>query len=121
MITTKVLQCVRGQTLPLIFTVRDYQGALLDLTGASAFVTVRTDALATVTTIALTAGSGTIISNQTAELRGQFTAVITPAQTQDLEVGDYIWDAWIVTAANEKYPVVAPSTFTLIHEVTVTP
>lgn len=118
MITTKVMSCVRGQTLPLVFTCRDYKGQLVNLTGAACYLTVRTDELAAVAVVALTTGSGIVLADQTGAQMGQFTATIPPTATLPLEVGDYVWDAWVVTAAGDKFPVIATSIFTLLHEIT---
>jgi len=118
MITTMALTCVRGQTLPLVATVRDYKNQLVDLTGATCYLTVRTDEKAAAALIALQTGSGIVLADQTGALKGQFTATILPTQTLSLEVGDYVWDMWVVDATGNKYPVIATSRFTLLHQVT---
>jgi hypothetical protein len=120
-IKTKELRKVRGTTIKLTITVRDQDGALVDLTGATAHLRVRTDLKSTAIIQKSSPASGIVLSAQSGATLGQFVATISHSDTAALEPGDYHWDSWIVTAAGERYAVIGPSKLTLLHEVTTLP
>ncbi len=118
MVKTYDLRKVRGTTISLTFTVKDEDGQAVDITGATAYLRVRPDyKSAPVIQLSSPASGIGIAAPQTGATKGQFTATATPAQTAALEPGDYVWDAWIVTAAAARHAVVAPSKLTLLREV----
>lgn len=127
MISTYDFSMVRGQTKPLLFTVRyargypSVGGQVVDLTGATAYFRVRPDMKAAPVVSLSSATTGIVIATQTGSTKGQFTVTIVPNDTKDLPIvsgDDYIWDSWVVLATGEKFPVIAPSRVILIPEVT---
>lgn len=121
MIKTKDIRAVRGTTLRLTFTVRDEHGAVVDLTGATAHLRVRPDLKAAAIITKSSPASGVVISTQTGATKGQYVATVLHSDTSALTPGDYAWDSWIVTAGGDRFAVVAPSTLTLLQEVTTLP
>ncbi len=112
---------VRGQTWRATLTVKDERGARVDLTGATAYLRVRPDVKAAAAVAKSSPSGGIAISTQAGSTLGQFIATISPSDTAALAAGDYLWDAWIVDAAGDRWPVVAPSKLTIIPEVTTLP
>jgi hypothetical protein len=121
MIKTKDIRAVRGTTIRLTCTVRDERGATVDLTGATVHLRVRPDLKAAPVIQLSSATAGVVISTQTGATRGQYVATIAHDDTADLPTGDYAWDSWIVTDDGDRFAVVAPSTLTLLAEVTTLP
>ena len=66
MITTKDLRMVRGQTYPLLFTVKSALGARVDLTGATVHFSVRTDLKAQPIIHKLSPGTGAVVLHRLA-------------------------------------------------------
>ena len=119
MIATKDLRMVRGQTLRLAVTVKDHNQARVSLTGATIHLRVRPDPKAApVITLSSPATGITIAADQVGTTKGDCTATIAPSLTASLPVGDYVYDLWIVDAAADRFPVVAPSRLTILPEVT---
>lgn len=127
MLKTKDIPLIRGQTLPLTFTVRDQLNNRVDLTGAQAFMWIRADMkvdasvkLASV----LTSGHrvGIVFADQTADHRGEFTVTIIPSDTATLVAlgadDPYLYDAWVVLADGSRWPVVALSKMPLYPQST---
>jgi hypothetical protein len=121
MIKTHDLRKVRGTTISLTFTVKDEDGQVADLTGATAYLRVRPDAKAAPVIQKQSPSTGITISTQTGATKDQFVATLDPADTAALEQGDYLWDAWIVTAAAARHAVIAPSKLSLLREVSTIP
>lgn len=121
MITTRIERIQRGSTWKRRYTVRDSTGQPIDITGAFAYLTARTDTKATVASFAKTVGSGIVIDPDQVTNTGQFTVTVDAADTATLEVGDYVYDVWIKLATGEKYPVIATSRLTIFREVTAVP
>lgn len=118
MITTKDLRMVRGQTLPLRCTVKNAMGARVDLTGATAHLSVRTDLKAAPIIHKFSPGTGIVLAAQTGDTLGQFTATLDVTDTLTLVPGDYFYDIWIVDASTARFPVVATSRLAIQAEVT---
>ena len=116
------LRKVRGSTIALRLTVKDQDGQAVDLTGATAHLRVRPDPKAAPVITKSSPASGIVLASpQTGATKGQCTATIGPADTAALEPGDYVWDAWIVTAGGDRHAVVSPSKLTLLREVSTIP
>lgn len=127
MLKSRDIQVVRGQTLPVLFTVKDHLKQRVDLTGAVAYMWIRADAKVDASiklASAVTAGHrvGIVLADQTADHKGEFTATLIPADTQGLVAlgadDPYIYDAWIVLADTTRWPVVATSKMPLYPETT---
>lgn len=117
MITTYDERIVRGQTVRRTYTVKDEKGQRVDITGATVHLRIRPDIKAA-PVVSKTTGSGITISAQTGSTKGQFVATLAPADTKALPIGDYVYDVWVVEADADAFPVIAPSKFTILPEVT---
>lgn len=127
MLRTKDIPMVRGQTMPILFTVKDQKGARQDLTGAVAYMWIRADMkvdAAVKLASAVTSGHrvGIVLADQTAEHKGEFTVTIIPSDTQGLVAlgaeDPWLYDAWVVLADTTRWPVVALSKIPLYPEAT---
>lgn len=121
MIKTYDFRMVRGETKTLELSVVDERGAAVDLTGAIAYLRWRPDIKSSpVVQLDSTGGSPaiTILDQTVAATKGKLRAVHAPAATHALEVGTYVWDAWIVATSGDRFAIIAPSSVTLIQEVT---
>ena len=112
---------VRGATWRVTLTIKDERGARVSLAGATVYLRVRPDVKAPPVIQLSSPSTGIAISTQAGSTLGQVVATIAPAATIDLATGDYLWDAWVVDAALDHWPVVAPSKLTIIPEVTTLP
>lgn len=117
---------VRGQTKSFSFTAKypigdpnGLGGQPIDLTGATAVSSIRTDSKATpIITLDNGSNGGMALLAQTGATKGQFTWTLQPTQTKSLPVGTYVWDVWVVLSTGEKLPIVWPSDMTLVQEST---
>jgi hypothetical protein len=121
MIKTHNIRAVRGTTIRLTCMVRNEDGAQVDLTGATVHLRVRPDLKAAAIIQKSSPASGIVLSTQTGATKGQYVATILHSDTAALATGDYAWDSWVVTAGGDRFAVVAPSTLTLLAEVTTLP
>ena len=81
MIKTHDLRKVRGATIALTLTVKDEDGQAVDLTGATAYLRVRTDPKAAPVIQLSSPATGIVIAPvQTGATKGQCTATVTPSQ-----------------------------------------
>lgn len=127
MIRTRDIAAVRGQTLPITFTVRDQFGARVPLDGAACYLWIRADmkvdAVVKLASVATTGHRvGISIADQSADHQGEFTATIIPSDTASLVAlgaeDPYLYDVWVVLADGSRWPVVALSLFPLYPEAT---
>jgi hypothetical protein len=130
MIRTKDIPVVRGQTLPITFTIKDQRGQRVDLTGGAVYLWVRAD-MKVDASIKLASQTttdhriGIVISDQTGEHKGECVATLVPADTAGLVAlgaGDpYIYDAWVVLADGSHFPIVSASSMPLYPQATTVP
>lgn len=127
MIKTRDISVIRGQTLPILFIVRDHLKQRQDLTDAVAYLWVRADAKvdASIKLASATTDDhriGIVFADQTADHKGEFTATLIPEDTQGLVAlgadDPYIYDAWVVLVDGSRWPVVATSKMPLHPETT---
>src|ERR1041384_1165030 len=112
MLKTRDFPMVRGQTMTVLFTVKDERKTRVDLTGAQVYLWVRADAKVDASiklASAVTAGHriGIILADQTADQKGEFTATFIPADTADLVAmgadDPYLYDCWVVDSTAAAY------------------
>lgn len=124
---TKDIPMVRGQTMPIEFTLKDRFGTRVDLTGAAAYMWVRADIKIDASiklSSAVTAGHriGIIFADQSGEHRGEFTATLIPSDTSGLVAlgseDPWLFDVWVVLADGTRTPVVSLSKLPLYPEAT---
>ncbi len=127
MIKTRDMPMVRGQTLPLTFTVKDQRGERVNLTGATAYMWIRADmkvdAVVKLASAATTGHRvGIVLADQTADHKGEFTATVIPSDTANLIAlgtsDPYLYDAWVVQSDGSRWPVIALSLMPLYPEAT---
>lgn len=118
------LRVVRGATVTIgPIEVRDHLAQLVDLTGATIYVTVRAPlaAAAAIAKVSSAGGSGIAIATQAGTTLGQFTVTFQSSETRSLSPGEFAWDAWAVIAGGARLVVVDPSRFQLVREVSAIP
>ena len=130
MIRTRDITLVRGQTMAITFTARDERSNRVDLTGATCYMWIRADIkVDAVVKLASTATPGhrvgITVADQTADHKGEFTATLVPADTQDLVAlgaeDPYMYDAWVVLADGSRWPVIALSLMPIYPQATTIP
>ena len=120
---TKDIRRVRGETIKLRFTVRDADGALVNLTGYTVYFRVRPDpkAAPTISLASTDFGNPIVIQAQSGLTLGVYDVTVSHALSAALAVGDHVFDSWIVSPAGEYFAVVAPSRLSILQEVTTLP
>ena len=115
------LSVYQGNSRTLRVTVYDENGDLEDLTGSTAYFTVRQKVISTATVIAKvsTTPADITILPQTGDTLGQFDVNLVPADTNALPVdAPFTYDVWVELASGDRYTVVPPSTFLILPAVT---
>lgn len=99
------LRIYRGDTLPRTFTLTDFDGAALNLTGASATFSVKTDVGAGSYIFQKTGTQGGASSGITfpSPTLGKLTVEIVPADTQSVTPGNYVWDLQVTLASGRVH------------------
>lgn len=118
------LRVIRGSTRTIgPIEVRDHLVQLVDLTGATVYVAVRSplSGAPSISKVSSAGGSGIVIEAQVGATLGQFTVAFQPAETRTLVPGEYVWDAWAIAAGGVRHVVVDPSRFQLVREISAIP
>ena len=100
-ITTTVLNCTRGDTAAWDVAVTDQAGAVVNLTGATSYFTIRDEAALAQTAdadAALQVSSAAGITYTTAA-SGLMRITLSKTQTRTLAVRSYVWDLQITDAS----------------------
>lgn len=119
-----VLSVYRGESKTLLLLVDqpdpDNVGAYLpvDLTGASVYFTVKTQADSI--DIVLQKTTAQITEIELSDPRGGLARIfLHPLDTQPLSTrATYVFDVWVVLGSGARHPVVPPSTFRVLPAVT---
>lgn len=108
----------RGQAKTLGLTVVDGNGKPYNLTGATVILTVKESAESQNVLIRKTSENAAqaII---TAPREGLAQIYMSPSDTRNLAVKQYVFDVWVVTADGKPYPVVEESVLDLKPSITV--
>ena len=115
--TSNLLEIVRGTSKTLDVTVLDEDGDPFDLTGATIWFTVKkviSDEFAVIQKKS-DVPAEIVITDARA---GTCEIYLLPDDTRLLDVREYVFDIWVVTAAGARYLVAGPSTLELQNSVT---
>lgn len=111
---------IRGTSKTLVLTIRDKEGDLVNLTGSTIYMTVRTketDENCLFQKIS-TSGQQIDIPNPTDGIAKIF---IDPQDTIGKKPTRYVYDILIILASGERHVVVGPAVFEIKAGVTVVP
>lgn len=99
------LRVYRGDTLVRTFTLTDFNGTALNLTGASATFSVKTSLAAGTYLFQRTGTQGGAASGITypAPTSGQLTVEVVPSNTQSEAVASYVWDLQVTLSSGRVY------------------
>lgn len=112
------VQIIRGTSKTLQLTVVDSVSKPVDLTGARVVMTVKDRFEDTKNVFQKTSDAGTQVLITDAK-GGIAQIFINPADTQDREIKQYVFDVWVILSSGKRYAVVPPSIFDLQPGVTV--
>jgi hypothetical protein len=108
----------RGQSKTFELRVTDEVAAVVDLTGATVWFTVKGDLLDRDPTI-LKVSSDPVQIKISEPKRGVALIYLQPDDTRNLEIQEYVFDVWVQLASGKRYPVIPPSVFVVEAGVTV--
>lgn len=112
------VQIIRGTSKTLQLSVADATGKPVDLTGSRIVMTVKSKFEDTTNVFQKTTDQATQVL--ITDARGGVAQVfINPADTQDREIKQYLFDVWVILSSGKRYAVVPPSIFDLQPGVTV--
>lgn len=113
------IEIYRGASKTFELHVTDAEETDVDLTGARVIFSVKCDLSDAAPLIQKdsNAGAGEVDINHPKE--GKAEIKLVPSDTQNMDVGEYVFDVWVVLASGTRSPVVAPSPFKVVAGVTV--
>lgn len=113
---------IRGTSRTIEVTFQNQEtGEAVDLTGSRILFTVKSDIRDTLPTIQKDSSVGITQVEITNALAGTARVYINYMDTHDLDLGDYVYDLWIVLSSGKRYTAVAPSVFSVEAGVTIIP
>jgi len=111
---------IRGSSKTYELTVVDENNDPVDLTGARVLFTVKTLITDASPVIQKDSQAGAaqieIMPNPKA---GKARIYLSPSDTRNLDVAEYVFDAWVVLSSGKRHPVIPPSIFEVEAGVTV--
>lgn len=121
--TTYRVSVVQGASLSIDVVVKDADGALVDLTGASAYFTTRRridDVVRTIYKRSLLAGGSAAEIDVLDQVTypGTYRILLVPDDTRTVRPDRYVWDTWIQLATGELYPTVTAAPFQITPAIT---
>jgi len=111
------VEVTQGASKTLVLTVVDQNGDFVDLTGWKVYLTVRGSLDDQTPLIVKTSADATQIALPDPR-NGTARIYILPADTANLDRGDYLYDIWVETASGDRVPVVPVSIFRVVQGVT---
>lgn len=114
------LSMYRGTSKTLQVAVKDDSGAVVDITGAHLYFTLKKDVRDTQPVVQKVSTDVAQIEF-TAPRSGVARIYIVPADTQTLDTGIYTFDVLLVLPSGKRYLVVPPTEFELMATVSVVP
>lgn len=112
----------RGESKTYVFTARDDNDLPVDLAGASSITFAVNYPVGPPYAVLISKGlgSGVALLPQTGDTKGQFTVLLDPADTADIDPLDYRADVWAVLGGIRRC-LVPPSLWSLRDPVTSPP
>lgn len=112
------IELIRGSSKTFLLSVVDEIGAVQSLDGATVYFTVKCDLKDTETKIVKSSAQPAEIEIY-APAEGKAKIYLTPGDTLNMDLGEYVFDVWVELASGKRYPVVKPSPFIIEAGVTV--
>lgn len=113
------IEIFRGASKTFELEVKDGEEEAVDLTGARVILSVKCDLSDAAPLIQKDSQVGAAQVDITHPHEGIAEIKFVPSDTQTMDVGEYIFDVWVVLASGTKGPVIPPSPFRVMAGVTV--
>ena len=113
------IEIFRGSSKVYELQVTDAEGKAVDLTGARVVLSVKCDVKDAAALIQKDSLVGPTQVDITRPKEGIAEIKLAPSDTRTLNVGQYVFDVWVVLAGGAQSPVVLPSPFRVVAGVTV--
>lgn len=118
--TSNAVDIIQGSSRTLELTVVDDADAVIDLTGAKIYMSVKSD-LASQYPIIQKVSTNVLECEITTPKGGVAQIYLNPSDTQTLDPDVYMYDVWVVLADGRRYAIIEQSPFTVRQGVTVIP
>lgn len=114
------ISLIRGTSKTILLSVTTSAGKPVDLTGATLFFTVK---VREEDEMPLIHKSSVDIAQieVTDAIGGAAKIYLNPEDTHDTDIGQYMFDVWVVLSSLKRYVVIPPSTFEVLPGVTELP
>jgi hypothetical protein len=113
------IEIIRGSSKNFELEVLDGHDEAVDLTGARIVLTVKCNLSEQAPLIQKDSDGGTSQVEITLPREGKATIKFSPSDTQNMDVGKYTFDVWVVLTSGFRSPVIMPSPFIVSAGVTV--
>ena len=113
------IEIYRGSSKTYELHVTDAEETDVDLTGARIVLSVKCDLKDQAPLIQKDSNVGAAEIDINHPLEGKAEIKFVSADTRTMDVGEYIFDVWVVLASGVRGPVIAPSPFKVLAGVTV--
>ena len=113
------VEIYRGASKTFELHVTDAEEHDVPLTGARVILSVKCDIRDAAPLVQKDSQVGAAQVDITHPLEGKAEIKFVPSDTQTMDVGEYIFDVWVVLASGTRSPVVSPSPFKVVAGVTV--
>lgn len=114
-----LIEIVRGTTKTFELEVKDSAGEFVDLTGATVVASVKCEIVDEHPIIQKSSDAGPGQVDITDPKLGKAKIKFVPSDTQTRDVGEYVFDVWVVLSSGARYVVVGPAPFKIKPGVTV--
>jgi len=113
------IEIFRGSSKTYELEVLDGESHAVNLTGARVVLTVKCALSDPAPLIQKDSQVGAAQVDITHPVEGIAEIKFVPSDTQTMDVGEYIFDVWVVLASGTRGPVVLPSPFRVVAGVTI--
>lgn len=114
------LTIIRGASKTLKLTVADENAAMVDLTGARIYFSVKVSDRDP-QPLFQKSSNNPAQAEITVPREGIALIYLQPSDTQNLDPHEYVFDVWVILANGKRYPVVKPSVFKVDPGVSLIP
>lgn len=119
---SQTIEVFKGQSKTWLLTLKeDPGGGPANLTGAKLYFTVRKNISDATATFEKTSDVITEIEILVPEIDGKANVFLSPSDTNNLAVGDYVYDMWVELSSGTRHPIIDPSPFIIKTPVTIIP
>lgn len=110
---------IRGSSKTYALSVKDSSGNPVNLTGARIIFSMKEGFCNESAIIRKDSNNGITEIEITDPLAGMAEIKILPSDTTTLDVGEYLFDVWVILTSGKQYPVIPPSKLVIEAGVTV--